>query len=207
MKCMRLPLLAAIALWLAACSPNDDPPDPASRTVVAFPLPGKATDPASCMISDSSVGPVRLGMTIGDAEAAWPVAQFSRTSDGEGVALIEVKAGGEAMMTIFAGEDGSNPALDRARRIEHIETFSTACGTAQGIRPGLRISDAEILLGKVTMISKSEIESREFVEFANKPGSLTIRLDYTGIFGPDSAETTRFAPEAKILSIAIASRG
>lgn len=198
---------AAFALSLAGCSRDDGPPDSSSRTVVANPLAEKATDSASCMISDSSVGPVRLGMTIRDAEAAWPAAVFSRTSDGEGIALNEVKVGGEAMMTIYAGEDGSNPALDRARPIEHIETFSNVCGTAQGIRPGMRISDAENVLGKVTLISKSEIESREFVEFANKPGSLTIRLDYTGIFGPDSAETTRFAPEAKILSIAITSRG
>ena len=146
-------------------------------------------------------------MTIGNAQAAWPTAAFSRTSDGEGVALIEVKVGGEAMMTIYAGEDASNPALDPRGRVEHIETFSNQCVTAQGIRPGMRISDAESILGKVTLISKSEIESREFVEFANNPGSLTIRLDYTGIFGQDSVETTRFAPEAKILSVAIASRG
>ena len=159
------------------------------------------------MITDSAVGPVRLGMTIGDAQAAWPAAAFSRTSDGEGVALIEVKAGGETMMTIYAGEDESGPALDPARRIEHIEAFSPACATARGLKPGMLISDAEKIVGNVASISKSEIESREFVQFANHPGRLTVRLDYTGIFGPDSAETTRFAPEAKILSIAISSRG
>jgi hypothetical protein len=146
-------------------------------------------------------------MTVGLAEAVWPDATFSRTSDGEGVALIEVKVGGARMMTLYAGEDGPGPALDRGKRIEHIETFSTTCSTAQGIRPGMRISDAEKILGKVSAISKSEIESREFIEFAGQPGRLTIRLDYTGIFGPDSAETTRFEPEARILSIAIASRG
>jgi hypothetical protein len=207
MKCVRLLLPLAIASFVGGCSRDDASPDPSSRTVVAYPIGGSPTDSAACLISDSAVGPLRLGMTVGLAEAVWPAAKFSRTSDGEGVALIEVKAAGETLMTIYAGEDDPEPAHDRRRRIEHIEVFSPSCSTAQGIKPGMLINDAERILGKVSAISKSEIESREFVEFANQPERLTIRLDYTGIFGADSAETTRFAPEAKILSIAIASRG
>lgn len=65
------------------------------------------------------------------------------------------------------------------------------------------VSDAEKILGKTIEITKSEIEQREFIQLEKQPAWLTVRIDNSGIFGGDSSKTTKFAPTAKILSIAI----
>ena len=41
-------------------------------------------------------------MTVSEAKPAWPEASFSRTSDGEGVALIAVSAGADQMVVAYA---------------------------------------------------------------------------------------------------------
>ena len=50
---------------------------------------------------------------------------------------------------------------------------------------------------------KSEIESREYVEFDRQPLHLTFRLDYTGIFPDEGRRTTKYDPRARILSIGV----
>ena len=66
------------------------------------------------------------------------------------------------------------------------------------------VADVEKIYGKVTEISVSEIESREYVTFHRQPSWLTFRLNYTGVFSKGSRKTTRYQPNAKILSITIA---
>jgi len=61
------------------------------------------------------------------------------------------------------------------------------------------------VFGRTREIMKSEIESREFIEFERQPAFLTLRLDYTGVFSGDARATQEYKPGAKILSIAIAS--
>ena len=57
--------------------------------------------------------------------------------------------------------------------------------------------------GRVKLITKSEIELREYVTFERQPDFLTLRLDYTGVFHNHSRETREYKPHAKILSMAV----
>ena len=129
-------------------------------------------------------------MTVGEAKTAWPEAAFSRTSDGEGVALIDVSVGADQMVIAYAGEEDAEAAVDSTKPFRNLETFSDKCGTANGVRPGMAVSDAEKIMGKTRSVATSEIESREYIEFERQPVWMTIRL----------------GPESKLLSLSISTR-
>lgn len=142
-------------------------------------------------------------MTLKSAKAAWPDAVFQRTSDGDGAALVRIIRGKIDLMVVHADEDDPAAPINWTRTIRFIETFHSACKTAAGIHPGMRLRDAEQRLGKVAEIMQSEIESRQYVRFSLQPPRLLFRLDYSGVFGPGARRTTKFAPGARLLSIAV----
>ena len=214
--------LAAITVMLCACS-SEAVPDPApevaspATTAAAAPAPGVRTAPGSdegamqpsgagCRVTSGGIGPLRLGMTLQAAQHAMPQARLSRTSDGEGVALVNVALEGESLAVAYAGEDDAEKPLDMARPIEHLETFSAACASAEGIHPGSTVEEGEAAYGPLRIIRRSEIESREYVEFEHQPPGLQFRLDYSGDFAEGESETRRHAPGARILSIAVSGR-
>lgn len=203
-----------VALLALACSRERQAADsalPASPATVAD--TGARTPTASvsapadtsCIVTDSSMGPVRVGMTLAEAKRALPGASFERGFDGDGVASVDVVVANDSLMSLVANGD-EDEVIDWTKPIAFIETFSRSCRTADGVHPGALVADVERILGKVTRITLSEIESRQFVQFERQPGDLHFRLDYTGIFAEGARETQRFEPEAKIFSIAIASR-
>ncbi len=108
-------------------------------------------------------------------------------------------------IVLWADEDDPDAAIDWSTAIRHIETFSSAFHTHDGVHPGSLVTEAEQVLGKVRGIAKSEIESREYLTFEKQPAGLTFRLDYTGVFAAGSQQTTRFAQGARISSIAVSS--
>ena len=178
-------LLIAAAVVFAACAKAEQ-----SKTDT---LPQSAPTPAPapvCLVTDSAIGKLKLGMTVGEAKTAWPEAAFSRTSDGEGVALIDVSVGGDQMVIAYAGEENAEAAVDSTKPFTNLETFSDKCGTANGVRPGMAVSDAEKIMGKTRSVATSEIESREYIEFERQPVWMTIRL----------------GPESKLLSLSISTR-
>jgi hypothetical protein len=142
-------------------------------------------------------------MTIAEARQALPTATFARTSDGDGLALVEVTFGVDTSLTLFADEDDPESPIDSSRKITRIETFSPAFHTVEGVRPGALVTDVEAVFGKTREIVKSEIESREFIDFERQPAFLTIRLDYAGVFADGANRTKEYRPGAKILSIAL----
>jgi len=160
----------------------------------------------SCLVTATKVGPVQLGATLGEARKAFPAATFERTSDGDGVALVSIKVGREELMALYADEEDSEAPINWSKKISNIETFNALCHMENGIHPESKILDVEKLLGKTRKIQKSEIESREYIEFANQPKSIAFRLDYAGIFKGNAMTTNKFSPEAKIFSISISSR-
>lgn len=163
------------------------------------------TDADTHLITASAMGHVRLRMTLDEARRALPGASFRRTSDGDGVALVEIAFGQETSLSVWANEDDRATPIDWSKRIVTIETFSTAFHTRDGIHPGSLVTEAARFFGPVREIVKGEIESREYVTFARQPRALTFRLDYTGTFSAGRRHTTSFAPGAKIWSIAISS--
>ena len=174
-------------------------PRPDVATVSQLPT---GTQP--CLVTDSTIGAIRLGMTLGQARQALPSATFERSEDGDGAAWISVLVGGENLMSL-AAEDEEGGEIDWTKSIRLMETFSPSCSTIDGVHPGSLVLDAEKVMGKTTRIMQSEIESREYIDFERQPAGMTFRLDYTGIFQPGSRETQRFDPAGKIFSIAISS--
>jgi hypothetical protein len=166
----------------------------------------QATTSETYLISKSGIGKIRLEMTLDEARRALPAATFARTSDGDGAALVEVTVAAGSTMVLWADEADPAAAIDWSKKIQRIETFSPAFHTAEGIRPGALVTDAEKVFGRTTEVNKSEIEQREFITFDRQPAYLTFRLDYTGIFQGESRRTKVFQPRAKILSIAVSSQ-
>ncbi|MCB1023080.1 MAG: hypothetical protein KDB79_01735 [Acidobacteria bacterium] len=111
-------------------------------------------------------------------------------------------------MTLYAGEDDSGSAIDESAKIENIEVWHSMFGTAEGVHPKMKVSEAENYLGKLKSIMRSEIESREFADFVNQPDGLSIRLsapntDFAGIYAEGRSETSRYEPESFVLSISL----
>jgi hypothetical protein len=199
---VALVLLAVIL----GCANRDAPmPDADVRTDSAPAELPTAAKPDAYLISSSGMGAIQLSMTIGEAMRALPTATFARTSDGDGLALVEVTLSADTALILFADEDDAEAPIDSSKRITRIEAFSPAFHTVEGVRPGDLVREVEAVLGKTREIMKSEIESREFIEFERQPAFLSLRLDYTGVF-PGAARTTKeYRPDAKILSIAVSS--
>ena len=164
--------------------------------------------PANYSITKSSAGNIRLAMTIAEARSAMKGATFERTSDGEGVALISVKQGGVQLMTLYADEEDPQRPIDETARIMNIEVWDPRFKTPNGIHVNMKLVDVEKILGKVKKIIKSEIESREFAEFATKTDGFMFRLmgpDFdAGIYPKGSRETTRYIANTFIFTISIA---
>jgi hypothetical protein len=156
-------------------------------------------------ISASAIGRIRLETTLDQARRLLPGAKFRRVSDGDGAALVEVTLKPDVSMIIWADEDDPDSPIAWSKRIKTIETFSPAFHTVERVHPGSLVRDVENVFGKTKEITKSEIESREYIVFERQPAYLTFRLDYTGIFATGSRKTTEFNAGAKIYSIAVSS--
>lgn len=162
-------------------------------------------------ITENSVGRVRLGMTVAEARRAMPGYTFRRSSDGEGVALIEVRRRNRLYMTLYAGEENSSRPINDSAKIEQIEVWNSFYRTAKGVYPGIPVSRAERIYGKVQEIMMSEIESREYAKFTNQPDYLTFRVqakDATaGVYPRGQMKSIRAASNAYIAGIIISERG
>lgn len=161
--------------------------------------------PNSLLISESGIGPVKLGVSLDSARKIEPQLAFSRTSDGEGVALVLVTIGSDSLIAYLGEEDPSAP-VNTSKPVRSLETMSPNFYAEQGIHAGSLVTDVEKVYGQTKEIFKSEIESREFITFASQPPKLQFRLDSgTGIFAADSTMTTQFTPGARIFSISVSS--
>lgn len=203
----RRALLLVIVIS-AGCGQADAPP-PGSAASDAPEVQDTAREVSgtrsSYAISDSGVGPIRLGMTLAEAQRALPSAVFARGSDGDGVALVEVTIESDQHLTLWAEEEDADAPIDWAKPVKRIEAFTPAFRTREGVHPGARVTEVESVYGKTRVIEESEIESRQYIVFTEQPAYLTLRLDYTGIFREGQRTTAEFKPEGRIFSIAVSS--
>lgn len=154
------------------------------------------------LISSSGIGYVEIGRTLSEASRRSPDLAFERTSDGEGVALVAVGLGSDTLIA-YTGEDNVSSPPDLDRKVQSVEAFTPGFMTAHGIHPGSLVGDAESVYGKIIRVDRSEIESREYVTFANQPAGMTFRLDPgSGIFA-DSSTTMNLKPRSRIFSISV----
>ena len=128
-------------------------------------------------ITGNSAGNIRIGMTVAQARRAMSRFSFRRTSDGEGIALIEVRQRNQTHMTLYAGEFDPGQPIDNNAKIEFIEVWNRAYRTAAGVYPQMLVRDVERRYGRLSSIMTSEIEAREYGRFANQPGNIDLRLE------------------------------
>ena len=159
------------------------------------------------LITGNSAGNIRLGMTVAQARAALSGYRFSRTSDGEGVALIEVSRRGRTHMFLYAGEFDPASPINNSGVIEFIEVRDSTYRTSAGVGPEMRVRDAENRYGKLTSIMLSEIEAREFARFASQPAGIDFRVQnrrgMAGIYPSGQTITTRYSGTAYIWSVIV----
>lgn len=161
-----------------ACSrPEQQAAPAADSTPSVIAVPPVFDNTPRCTITQTSIGNARLGATLQQIKDEWSGATLTRTSDGEGVALVQIAVGADSLVTAYAGEDDPEKPVDLTRRVTWLETFSDKCSTADGIRPGLTIRSAESKLGVIQSVDTSEIEQRKFIRFANQPSWMTLRVE------------------------------
>lgn len=160
------------------------------------------------LITANSAGIVKLGMTVAEVRKTVAPMSLSRTSDGEGIALIAVKRGSATVMTLFAGEADPDLKVKENARIEQIWVWEKMFKTAAGVHPGMLLSTAETRYGKILTVTKSEIESREFAAFTNHPLGLEFRVqgtdDFAGVYADGKNVTSQYRNGASIKSINVA---
>lgn len=166
--------------------------------------------PLSNLITANSVGPVKIGMTVAQVRAAVAPMKVSRASDGEGVALIQVKRGTETVMTLYAGEGDPKTKVASDAIIQQIEVWGRNYKTEKGLVPGMALSRAEALYGKVSKITLSEIESREYAQFSSQPSGMDFRIindvGSAGLYPPASNVTSRYRKGSKVFSVVVHDR-
>lgn len=191
---LKYPVLVSL-FCLGCIGGQEEPRD--SATAQVFPV---AKD---ILISGDGIGPVRLGLTLDSIAKTTLNLDPARTSDGEGVGLVEIPLGLDTVIAYTGEEDASSP-VDSSRPLISVETMSPGFQTSQLIHAGSLVRDAESVYGRVVKVEKSEIESREYVTFANQPPNMIFRLDNeSGILEPGSTTTTRLKPRSRIFSIEV----
>ena len=166
-----------------------------------------AQSPGQTRISRKSVGPIRLGMTVARVRKALPGAKLSRTSDGEGVALIAVERRGKTLMTLYAGEDDPSARINERGVVEVIEVWTGSYSTSSGVRPRMSLRDVEKRYGKLKEIMMSEIESREYATFVRQPSGIQFRVrndnGTAGVYQEGQNTSKSYAPRSYVFSILI----
>lgn len=159
------------------------------------------------LITEKSIGPVRLGMTVARVRKALPGYKLSRTSDGEGLALIAVERRGKTLMTLYAGESDPGRRINERAVIEHIEAIDASYRTSVGVHPRMSLREVEKRYGKLKEITLSEIESREYASFERQPAGIHLRVmsdsGTAGTYAEGENSTKQYAPNAYVFSISI----
>ncbi|WP_374564994.1 hypothetical protein [Ideonella sp.] len=163
---------------------------------------GPAT--VSCPITENSIGPLRIGMTLGEARKAWPAAKFERRVGLDDLVELAVVVDGQTLVISGLGYDIPPGALPEKTVLQDLATYHPWCKDSRGIGPGTLLSDAASAYGGLVEIGKSDIEEREYARFKSASEWMHFRVDYTSIFYPESPRrTTAFKPEARLMGVEI----
>ena len=157
---------------------------------------------AACTITPEGIGGVKLGQTLAQVKRAFPHMKVRSEPDADSGEMWRLPVAPNAVVYAHV-EEG------RRGRIDFLETFSAACQTQDGVRPAMRLTQVAQKWGRLRNIIMSEIEMRQFAEFARQPARIGLRVE-GGDFGTQAADaelplnTSKASPGAKVLSIQIA---
>ena len=157
---------------------------------------------AACTITPEGIGGVKLGQTLAQVKRAFPHMKVRSEPDADSGEMWRLPVAPNAVVYAHV-EEG------RRGRIDALETFSAACQTQDGVRPTMRLTQVAQKWGRLRNITMSEIEMRQFAQFARQPARIGLRVE-GGDFGTQEVDvelplnTSKASPGAKVLSIQIA---
>jgi len=129
------------------------------------------------LITKDSAGNVKIGMTVDQARAAVrPLILGNGVNEFEGDMRHRIKQGQNLVMTILVG----GTASIYQGQITEIVVWGKRFQTAEGVRVGMALGDAEKKYGKVEKIEKNEQNDFEYVTFANHPKGILFTLEISG---------------------------
>ena len=167
----------------------------------------QAAETTSAIVTANSAGSVKLGMTIAEAQAEMKEADFKRSADEEGVALVTVSMDDKPILRLSAGEENVEAAVDGKAVIEFIDVMDPDYKTTDGVHAGMSIEEAEKAYGKASELVTSELEAREYVTFLKQPSGLFFRLSNkngtAGIYKAGEMVTTNYRPGSEIAVIEV----
>lgn len=165
--------------------------------------------PHHCLITENSIGKIKLGQTLAQVKQAYPKIKISFKQDAEGVqyAVLPIASKTIVLAHLIRMEIDDGKISQGRTVIDRMETQSANCQTASGIHPNMRLSQVQQHLGNLKIITMSEIEMRQFAEFSRQEKWLTIRVE-GGDFGTHDElnlpmSTRKFVPNARIISLGI----
>ncbi|MEM6915823.1 MAG: hypothetical protein AAF491_04575 [Verrucomicrobiota bacterium] len=163
--------------------------------------------PQSDLITSSSVGPVQLKMSIGEVRAFFPEAHVERTSDGEGIAYVALVDNGDILFEMATDQYDPEAPIQDTEIVEFIKVRHPRYATAEGIRIGTKLTEAETRLGSVKEILISEIEAREFASFVHQPSGINLQVthpdDTAGVYEPGEFITQQYREGASVAAISV----
>ena len=134
------------------------------------------------VITATSVGSIKLGMTIAEARKVSKSLKFSRKVVGFGDLRISVKKGSKELMILNANEgsdDRGNVPINENAVVASIDVLDSRYKTANGVHPRMTIAAAEKRYGKIKMIYWDD-EIPEVGKFQNHPNGFDIYLEGVG---------------------------
>lgn len=167
------------------------------------------------VIGAADAGGVEIGMTIGEAKEIWNGFTFEKSSNAETGSLVAVRDGSSLVAELFVDEPGKldQPGgVDEGLTIRAITIWDPRFSTKDGLKPGMKLSEADEIYRGIWQISRSQIEMREYANFRDQPESISVRVsagslpagieyknDLRGV-----AVAEKFRPDAYVMNITLA---
>ncbi|MGA1262811.1 MAG: lysozyme inhibitor LprI family protein [Prochlorothrix sp.] len=206
-----LGMLLLVTVVSCGSAPGDEAIEGEGSTIAAEVQSESDAAASDWVITPDGLGPVKVGMTLGDLKAELgPDYQFTAI-DAFMVdfGAVEVSRGDEALFYLlyFVGE----PLTD-SDPITWIQVESDRFTTPEGIGPGSTIEEAEAVYGAATLNYNTDNEMREYVFFKDQPEGFSFRTDgepgaFAGLYeleeGESYQETQNYRPDATIASLMI----
>ena len=154
--------------------------------------PVLAQQEASLRIVPGAVGGLRVGMTVAQARVALKGFTFGKGvySDHKG-AMLPVSRGKTTALWLLAGKYDNGELMSDPSRIDLIQVHDGAFGTAEGVHPGMLVTEAEKKLGRVKLLEAVEFDGVEIATFANQPAGLKY-----GVKVPGGGDAGKYAQPA-----------
>jgi hypothetical protein len=158
-------------------------------------------------------------MTIAEARKVLKGVKFEQFDYSEEGVWVELSKDGNELDIRFMTDQkgvrtGNSPKvrIEESAKIESIQFSDKRYKTADGVHIGMTIKDAEQRFGKIKIITFSEYDASEDVEFSNAPSSYSFKVSAkegspqeakAGIYDNDEDTTTKYNDGAYISSFEI----